>query len=104
MGLTFAVTLSLLFVIFGTLVIRSVRLRRQRNAALLAGIPPGTLLPTTAQRGKRDTILAPKPLMWEAYIVPLNHSEKGWGGMIVRLQLFPYLCVICLLNAPLFSL
>jgi hypothetical protein len=103
--LTFVVTLSLLFVIFGTLVVRSVRLRRQRNAVLLAGcIPPGTHLPATAQRGKRDSPLAPKPLLWEAHLVPLNVSEKGWGGIIVRLLLIPHLGVICLLSAPSFSL
>ncbi|KAH9957262.1 hypothetical protein BGW80DRAFT_1257369 [Lactifluus volemus] len=78
---TFVVTLSLLFVIFGSLVIRSVRLRRQRNAALLAGIAAGTYVPTTGPRGKRDTILAPKPHLWEAYTVPVDDTEKGWAGI-----------------------
>ncbi|KAI0248019.1 hypothetical protein BJV78DRAFT_1363793, partial [Lactifluus subvellereus] len=78
---TFVVTLSLLFVIFGTLVVRSVRLRRQRNAAVLAAIAAGTYVPATALRGKSDGPLAPKPLLWEAHVVPVDDAEKGWGGI-----------------------
>jgi hypothetical protein len=90
----YTVTLSLLFVIFGSLVIRSVRLRRQRNAALLASIAAGTYMPTTGPRGKRDTVLAPKPHLWETYIVPVDDTEKGWAGILVRhssppLEYFP---------------
>jgi hypothetical protein len=95
----YIVTLSLLFLIFGSLVIRSVRLRRQRNAALLAGIAAGTYLPTTGPRGKRNTFLAPKPHLWEAYTVPVDDTEKGWAGIWVRLspplEYYLPLCSLC---------
>ncbi|KAI0270466.1 hypothetical protein BC834DRAFT_967254 [Gloeopeniophorella convolvens] len=80
---TFVATLSLLFAIFGTLVVRSVRLRRRRNAAILAAIANGTYVPAAARGGKPgDAALAPKPRLWEAHLAPPDADvEKGWGGV-----------------------
>ncbi|KAI0297764.1 hypothetical protein BC826DRAFT_1001249 [Russula brevipes] len=60
--------LSLFLVIFGALVARSVRQRRQRNitafAALTSGAPQ-----------------ALKPALWEARVVPVDGGAKGWDGI-----------------------
>ncbi|KAH9958111.1 hypothetical protein BC827DRAFT_1269726 [Russula dissimulans] len=86
---TFVATLSLLFVIFSMLVARSVRLRRQRHAAVLAAIATGSYSPSnTALHGRRaGNLLAPKPVLWEARIVPSLEStnintEKGWDEIL----------------------
>ncbi|KAI0295178.1 hypothetical protein B0F90DRAFT_1820666 [Multifurca ochricompacta] len=84
---TFVATLSLLFVIFGILVARSVRLRRRRNAAVLAAIAAGTYVPPSTRNGRKlDGPLAPKPVLWEAHLsspLPLDvsHVEKGWADI-----------------------
>ncbi|KAH9061856.1 hypothetical protein EDB87DRAFT_1682514 [Lactarius vividus] len=82
---TFLATLSLLFVIFGALVARSVHLRRRRNAVILASIAAGTYVPPPQNSKRRDDPLAPKPMLWEVHITPgsLPHDpEKGWAGIL----------------------
>ncbi|KAI9457487.1 hypothetical protein BJY52DRAFT_501922 [Lactarius psammicola] len=82
---TFLATLSLLFVIFGALVARSVHLRRRRNAAILAAIAAGTYVPSPRNNKRRDDPLAPKPVLWDVHIAPgspAHDPEKGWAGIL----------------------
>ncbi|KAH8986468.1 hypothetical protein EDB92DRAFT_2116410 [Lactarius akahatsu] len=82
---TFLATLSLLFVIFGALVARSVHLRRRRNAVILASIAAGTYVPPPQNSKRRDDPLAPKPVLWEVHITPgspPHDPEKGWAGIL----------------------
>jgi len=86
---TFVATLSLLFLIFSTLVARSVRLRRQRHAAVLAAIAAGSYPPSNvALHPRRDgNPLTPKPVLWETRIAPSLDTtdidtEKGWDEIL----------------------
>ncbi|KAI9430442.1 hypothetical protein H4582DRAFT_2086859 [Lactarius indigo] len=82
---TFLATLSLLFVIFGALIARSIHLRRRRNAAIIASIAAGTYIPPPQNSKRRDDPLAPKPSLWEVHLTPgspPSDPEKGWAGIL----------------------
>jgi hypothetical protein len=67
--------------IFAALVTRSVRRRRQRNAAFVAALASGTYGP---HRGNRGGAAESKPVLWEARITSVYDEGKGWAGLSVR--------------------
>ncbi|KAN0141571.1 hypothetical protein V8E53_000033 [Lactarius tabidus] len=79
---TFIATLSLLLVIFGALVARSIHLRRRRNAAFIAAIAAGTYIPPLPNGKRRIDPLLPEPALWEVHITPPHDPEKGWAEML----------------------
>jgi len=76
-------TLALLFMIFGALVMRSIHIRRRRNAVILAAIAAGTYVPPHPNGKRRDDPLAPKPVLWEVHMAPSHDPEKGgWAEIL----------------------
>jgi hypothetical protein len=69
--------------IFAALVTRSVRRRRQRNAAFVAALASGTYGPSGARRGNRDGV-PEKPVLWESLVTSVFDEAKGWAGLSVR--------------------
>lgn len=72
--------LALFVTIFAALVTRSVRRRRQRNAAFVAALASGTYGP---HRSNRDGAAELKPVLWEARITSVYDEGKGWAGLSV---------------------
>jgi hypothetical protein len=70
--------------IFAALVTRSVRRRRQRNAAFAAALASGTFGPSGARRGNQDGAPESKPVLWESLITSVYDEGKGWAGLSVR--------------------
>jgi len=70
--------------ILATLVTRSVRRRRQRNAAFAVALASGTFGPSGAHRGNQDGAPASKPILWETLITSVSDEGKGWGDISVR--------------------
>jgi len=75
------VILALFVTIFAALVTRSVRRRRQRNAAFVEALASGTYGP---HRGNQDGAPHSKPVLWEALITSAYDERKGWAGLSVR--------------------
>src|SRR5579863_5961611 len=79
------VTLILLLLVLGAFVSRTIRLRRLRNATVLAALTTGAYGPSTGLRGKFDRLPASKPVLWESHIAPVNDEDaKGWADIFVR--------------------
>ena len=80
---TYLVILALFVTIFAALVTRSVRRRRQRNAAFVAALASGTYGPSGAHRSNRDGV-PEKPVLWESLVTSVYDEAKGWAGLSVR--------------------
>ena len=78
--------------IIAALVTRSVRRRRQRNAAFVAALASGAYGPTV---GAPES----KPVMWETLITSVDDEGESWAGLSVRhfsnRSHFPYRYPIC---------
>ncbi|KAF8269175.1 hypothetical protein EI94DRAFT_1032776 [Lactarius quietus] len=72
----FLATLSLLFVIFGALIGRSIQLRRRR------AIAEGTHVPPPHNGNWQDDHLLLTPILWEVHIAPSHDPEKGWAEIL----------------------
>lgn len=68
--------------IVAVLVVRSVRRRRQRNAAFVAALASGSYGPLAALRGKHEGP-QPQPVLWETLITSAYDAGKGWAGLLV---------------------
>jgi hypothetical protein len=64
------------------------RIRRRRNAAILAAIAAGTTVPPTRNGKRRSDPLSYKPKLWEVHVTPgpptTHDPEKGWAEILVR--------------------
>jgi hypothetical protein len=86
------VIIALFVTILAALVTRSVRRRRQRNAAFAAALASGAYGPSGAHRGNQDGASVSKPVMWETFITSVYDEGTGWASISVRhlLILFAY--------------
>ncbi|KAH9991242.1 hypothetical protein BJV77DRAFT_962899 [Russula vinacea] len=80
-GVNPSVNLPSLSVCLGVLVVRSVRRRRQRNAAFVAALASGSYGPLAALRGKHEGP-QPQPVLWETLITSAYDAGKGWAGLL----------------------
>jgi hypothetical protein len=75
--------------ILGAFVTRTVRRRRQRNAAALTALTTGDYGRTTVPRGKFDKLPASKPVVWETRVTSMDDEAKGWASIFVSLLSHP---------------
>lgn len=79
-----SVILALFVTILAALVTRSVRRRRQRNAAFGAALASGTHGTSGAHRGNQDGTPTSKPVLWETLVTSAYDEGKGWADLSVR--------------------
>jgi hypothetical protein len=79
-----SVILALFVTIVAALVTRSIRRRRQRNAAFAADLASGRYGPLGSRRGNQDRFQVSKPVLWETLITSEYDEGNGWAGISVR--------------------